>query len=133
MSRRRSSSDRVGPAPSGRTEGMETGFSSPGAAPPRNRGSRGAGGGGGSGGSLAASVVVSRRTPPVPASQGPVSASRHVQTLSTVSLIPERSSSTDAKTLPAPASSSSDSLKPPVSTPIERTFAALAARQSQVE
>src|SRR6187401_2784517 len=79
MSSRRSSSDRLGPSPSGRAEVMETGFSSRAAtllwAP------RGAGGEVASRVSIAASVVNWRRTPPVPASQGRISNSTHVQTL----------------------------------------------------
>src|SRR3954454_20046420 len=53
--------------------------------------------------------------------------------LSSVSSRCARRSSTELKTFDAPASSSSASLKPPVSTPIDRTRAALAALQSQVE
>src|SRR5690349_2145442 len=62
MSRRRSSSDRLGPSPSGRTEVMETGFSSRVASPLGVPG--GASGEVASRVSIAASVVVWRRTPP---------------------------------------------------------------------
>src|SRR4051795_4071698 len=69
MSRRRSSSDRLGPSPSGRTEIMETGFSSRVASPLRLSG--GASGEVASRVSIAASVVVSRRTPPEAGPAGP--------------------------------------------------------------
>src|SRR3954447_17247564 len=69
MSKRRSSSDRLGPSPSGRTEVMETGFSSRVASPLRLSG--GASGEVASRVSIAASVVVSRRTPPEAGPAGP--------------------------------------------------------------
>src|SRR4051794_17104396 len=73
MSKRRSSSDRLGPSPSGRTEVMETGFSSRVASPLGASG--GASGEVASRVSIAASVVVSRRTPP---EAGPAGAYLHV-------------------------------------------------------
>src|SRR4051794_41744087 len=79
MSSLRSSSDRLGPSPSGRTEVMETGFSSLTAALLRV-GPKGAGGKVASRVSIAASVVVGYRTPPRPALQGRISALPRVQT-----------------------------------------------------
>src|SRR3954465_10418303 len=79
MSSLRSSSDRLGPSPSGRTEVMETGFSSLTAALSWV-GPKGAGGKVASRVSIAASVVVGCRTPPVPALQGRISAFPRVQT-----------------------------------------------------